>query len=444
MSHFTLTFYFLSGLCALLTFLFKESKSESTSSDRGQSGKDYKNFRLNYLIVYLLVMTGDWLQGPYVYAIYKSYGFDLKQQAILFVTGFLSSGIFGTVVGSAADKYGRKKFCLLFALLYSTFCVIITSKNFYILLFGRILSGISTSLLFSVFESWMVSEHFSRGFHSSLLSETFSMATYGNGLVAIFSGLLANWLAEHFGITSPFLAAIGFFVLAALVITVTWKENYGDKDNSKETSSLTQALKVISGDSRVLAVGAVQSLFEASMYTFVFFWGPFLENYHKSEEGLPFGIIFASFMVSIMIGSLLYGNLCGSRNVPLSDIAQGTLLLAGVSLLFPLLYPNEYTLFFFFILFEVTCGLYFPTISTLRAKVVPENLRATVSNLFRVPLNACVVTLLVSDLTTSIQCLMCSVLLIVAFVWSFALEESDTSKKAAKIRKKLEKKNKLM
>ncbi|CAG8459669.1 13211_t:CDS:2 [Rhizophagus irregularis] len=104
MSHFTLTFYFLSGLCALLTFLFKESKSESTSSDRGQSGKDYKNFRLNYLIVYLLVMTGDWLQGPYVYAIYKSYGFDLKQQAILFVTGFLSSGIFGTVVGSAADK----------------------------------------------------------------------------------------------------------------------------------------------------------------------------------------------------------------------------------------------------------------------------------------------------------------------------------------------------
>jgi hypothetical protein len=119
----------LSGLCALLTFLFKESKSESTSSDRGQSGKDYKNFRLNYLIVYLLVMSkllkremyllylllkkliyvlyftaGDWLQGPYVYAIYKSYGFDLKQQAILFVTGFLSSGIFGTVVGSAADK----------------------------------------------------------------------------------------------------------------------------------------------------------------------------------------------------------------------------------------------------------------------------------------------------------------------------------------------------
>ncbi|RIA89476.1 hypothetical protein C1645_772235 [Glomus cerebriforme] len=440
MSYYTLTFYSLSILCALLTFLFRENKSGSTSSDREQIGKEYKNFRLNYLIVYLLVMTGDWLQGPYVYAIYKSYGFELNQQAILFVTGFLSSGIFGTIVGSAADKYGRKKFCLLFALLYSTFCFIVMSKNFYILLFGRILSGISTSLLFSVFESWMVSEHYSRGFHSSLLSDTFSLATYGNGLVAIFSGLLANWLAEHFGVTSPFLAAIGFFVLAALVITFTWKENYGDKNNVTQTSSLTQALKVISSDSRVLAVGAVQSLFEASMYTFVFFWGPFLEIYHKSGEGLPFGIIFASFMVAIMIGSLFYGNLSGPRNVPLSDIAQGTLLLAGISLLFPLLYLNESTLFFFFTLFEVTCGLYFPTIGTLKAEVIPENLRATVSNLFRVPLNAFVVTLLVSDLTISTRCLLCSVLLIVAFVWSFALEKSDTSKKASKIRKKLGKK----
>jgi len=47
-------------------------------------------------------------------------------------------------------------------------------------------------------------------------------------------------------------------------------------------------------------------------------------------------------MVAIMIGSLLYGNLSGPRNVPLSDIAQGTLLMAAVSLLFPLLYPVRY------------------------------------------------------------------------------------------------------
>jgi hypothetical protein len=44
----------------------------------------------------------------------------------------------------------------------------------------------------------------------------------------------------------------------------------------------------------------------------------------------------------------------------------------------------------------MTCGLYFPSVGMLKADVIPENLRATVSNLFRVPLNACVVTLLVN------------------------------------------------
>jgi hypothetical protein len=44
-------------------------------------------------------------------------------------------------------------------------------------------------------------------------------------------------------------------------------------------------------------------------------------------------------MVAIMIGSLIYGHLSGARNFSIPDIAQGTLLIAGASLLFPLLYP---------------------------------------------------------------------------------------------------------
>ncbi|CAG8631893.1 7871_t:CDS:2, partial [Cetraspora pellucida] len=155
----------------------------------------------------------------------------------------------------------------------------------------RILGGISTSLLFSVFEAWMVNEHFSRGFSSLSLSDTFSKATFGNGLVAIFSGLLANWLVEHHGVSSPFLAAIGFFATAAMVIILTWKENYGNTSENVNTfQSLFQALNVIIKDSHVLAIGAVQSLYEASMYIFVFLWGPFLESKHDilNNSDLPF------------------------------------------------------------------------------------------------------------------------------------------------------------
>ncbi|CAG8508422.1 10510_t:CDS:10, partial [Acaulospora morrowiae] len=373
---------------------YREKKLSITISEDERAASGYKSFRMNYLAVYFLVMAGDWLQGPYIYAVYKSHGFNLNQIAILFVTGFLSSGVFGVIVGSAADKYGRRKFCILFTLLYSIACLIVLSSNFYLLLLGRILGGISTSLLFSVFEAWMVSEHFSRGF-AHLISSTFSYATFGNGLVAIVCGLIANLLVKKCNVTTPFLAAIGFFSTAASVIATTWKENFGNEperlNSLGDSSFLSQALKIINKDSHILAVGVIQSLFEASMYTFIFIWGPFLE--HFSAE-LPFGMIFASFMVSIMIGSLIYSHMSGTQNISLSAIANLTLFTASVSLLIPIFFQSELILFISFIVFETTCGIYFPLIGTFRAKVVPEHLRATIGNLFRVPLNLIVVTLL--------------------------------------------------
>ncbi len=48
--------------------------------------------------------AGDWLQGPYVYALYQYYGFDRGQIGRLFIGGFASSMVFGTLVGSLADK----------------------------------------------------------------------------------------------------------------------------------------------------------------------------------------------------------------------------------------------------------------------------------------------------------------------------------------------------
>jgi MFS family permease len=68
-----------------------------------------------------------------------------------------------------------------------------------VLLLGRILGGLSTSLLFTAFESWMVSEHRKQGFPEELLAGTFSVASAGNGLMAIIAGLLAQRAAgnEH-------------------------------------------------------------------------------------------------------------------------------------------------------------------------------------------------------------------------------------------------------
>ena len=59
----------------------------STNSDVGGQTPQFKAFQRTYLTVYLLMMAGDWLQGPYMYALYDAYGFKHEEIAALFVAG---------------------------------------------------------------------------------------------------------------------------------------------------------------------------------------------------------------------------------------------------------------------------------------------------------------------------------------------------------------------
>lgn len=98
-------------------------------------------------------------QGPYVYALYEHYGYSHGDIATLFIVGFGSSMVFGTFVGGLADRFGRKANAVLFGVLYSLGCLTKHSSNFQVLLVGRVLGGISTSILMSAFETWMIHEH---------------------------------------------------------------------------------------------------------------------------------------------------------------------------------------------------------------------------------------------------------------------------------------------
>jgi hypothetical protein len=48
--------------------------------------------------------VGDWLQGPYVYALYEKYGYSPAQIGQLFIAGFGASLVVGTFVGALADR----------------------------------------------------------------------------------------------------------------------------------------------------------------------------------------------------------------------------------------------------------------------------------------------------------------------------------------------------
>jgi hypothetical protein len=67
------------------------SSSSSTVTNTTTTGSIYKKLLASYLFVYLLATLSDWLQGPYVYALYAAYGYTKHQIAVLFVAGFGSS-----------------------------------------------------------------------------------------------------------------------------------------------------------------------------------------------------------------------------------------------------------------------------------------------------------------------------------------------------------------
>lgn len=265
-SFYVLTFGALASVCAAL-----EVRKRPTSGKGASLPANFLAFRTNYLVVYALMMAGDWLQGPYVYALYKHYGYGTGDIGKLFIAGFGSSMIFGTIVGSLADRYGRKLAGLTYVATYIASCITKHWSDYGVLMLGRFFGGIATSLLFTAFESWLVSEHFSRNYDPEWLNGTFSKAIFiGNGVVSIVAGLLANYLVTdmNFGPVAPFDAAATFLAIGGVIIALTWTENRGAVNaNVSLEASFSAAKHAIFNDKKVLYLGAMQSLFEAAMYS---------------------------------------------------------------------------------------------------------------------------------------------------------------------------------
>lgn len=187
----------------------------------------------------------------------------------------------------------------------------------------------------------------------------------------------------------------------------------------------------------VLALVFGTTMFEGSMYLFVFFWVPALQAAQRrpTQRGgqtgagasaapaeLPYGVIFACFMASVMAASLGFNLVMQRRLLRYSSLFVGLLVVANwvfVKLAGP---RTEAATFWLFCLFEACVGLYWPCTGYLKGRLIDDGVRAKVYSLMRVPLNLFVVAALVltresGDFTQVFAA--CSMFLTVAFgaVW---------------------------
>jgi len=253
--------------------------------------------------------------------------------------------------------------------------------------------GLATSLIFTVFEAWMVSEHNEQKFPARLTMDTFGLAYFGNGMVAIAAGVVAEGAAGEYGYVAPFGVAILPLAACGVLVAYGWNENYGNA-NLDAVTGMGKAWEVIRSDPKVALLGLAQSCFEGSMYTFVFMWTPAIAT-PETKASLPYGTIFAVFMVCCALGSSIFAYAV-RKGVSLYTVPKYIHAAAAVANALVVLFVEDKTIVFFsFCLFEVACGVFFPCYGQLRSSVIPEESRAAVMNFFRIPLNAFVVAVLI-------------------------------------------------
>ena len=248
-------FYTLLTIVATLKYVFasagedntKEGKKDVSGGMLGQfrtvilcSSKDaqeaeFLRLQRSYLIVFLLYKLSDWLMGPYFYDVYASKGLDNADISRLFLMGFGSSMLFGSIMGSLADKMGRKNGCIMFCIFYGLSAFSVHADSYTLLALGRISGGIATDLLMTLPEGYISST--AAKYPSNWLGNLFGWAYALDSIVAIIAGFVSSELDQIYGANAPFTLALGILIFAAILTQFLWTQGPESASNSSFNTS---------------------------------------------------------------------------------------------------------------------------------------------------------------------------------------------------------------
>ena len=514
-----------------------DHRKTMTNTDLVIEEKRFARLRTRYNIVYVFATFGDWIQGAYLYALYREHGFTMQSIGFIFVLGYASSAFLGTIVASLGDRYGHKVNCVLYGFAYAFVCVVSSRRSdAFSLYFARVLGGICYSLLFSSFEAWAIAECDRKKIHRRNLARLFASATFFNAVSAVVAGIIGNAVVDAFSrkngyytgsqsrtlprlqtadearverplpelriktslfvtekepneFAPAFDVAAGALLLCGCLCTSLWvnnktKVNREDEENEevvicdenrsseegheegedgedveeatktppqrilrtrtrrKRIGGILESFKIVATRPELLSLGTTNSLYEAALHVFVFIWTPALEKRKDADQTIsgfvPHGVVFSLFMTCKMLGSMTYSilssvqrkrhhtnvNGCGGDNNNTS-IAQTrkslryVFLAAAISFFWTVVFKESYFVALFaFCAFEFGLGVYWPAMAVLRGELVPNSLRASVTSVFRVPLNVLVVMLLTAAGRASERALLlcCAAMMSVCFI----------------------------
>ena len=298
--------------------------------------------------------------------------------ASLYSLGFIAGAITTPITGPLIDKFGRKRSAMLYCVLEMGINLLEQYPFISGLLVSRMVGGITTNLLSSVFETWLDTEFRNCrrapkcGVDAATITDDDTTSTFEtsneddvamneyqlimrdsvivSNLASIASGYLAHVLAEKYGSVGPFQGAVSCTGIALIVISLLWTENYGvsstttygeeEEMPSNDTGSqheggaktgmdyMKQAIAIFRSDPKILCLGIIQGLSAGSLQIFIFLWSPTLHIFCSANSNIGTGASDSDDNISLKSFS---GWAIDGMGNPAYGLIFGAFMAAGVS-----------------------------------------------------------------------------------------------------------------
>eukprot|EP00945_MAST-04E_sp_MAST-4E-sp1_P006557 g6557.t1 len=473
------------GLCFALTVIcgllgFSNSVFRQRKQDQGRH-RGFDSMLCLYLSAYVpAVLASEYLVKMELDSIFRVYKSTSQEQDLisLYCTSFVASAVIGTPLLSFADRFGRKRFVLLFCIFNMVSCILFHLDSLVALIFARVCSGIAMSILFSCFECWLIGECKLRAMSISEVLHILAFAQFCTGICAFVGGAVDQvvTLEKEYpmgkGWFEPLmwggpLLSMELSVLVTLFVAVftryVWSENYGralsEMDHwspqmapvyeqngslsersqlggahgssaSSCTSTFFEGMKAIKKDSSLFQAAVICSCAEGAYYIFLFSWSKYI---NAMAPQVQIDMMFAILVLCFMIGSsvcplvtwptlstsALRGAAMssgdGQRQGPKELKLNAYLLVAALSLSPCIITHNSPLLDLCgFMVYSLCAGVYLPALAVFKCAAVPEKFRVSIYNIFRLPLYALISIMLMMEMSETGVMLLCAGLHVIA------------------------------
>jgi len=390
----TLAFVVLLLLIVLLqgfSILFFNKKKQNNNPQ-------FTAFQKSYLLFSSLILFSDWLNAPYLYKLYSSYGFIEEQIVIIYVCGLISALVFDVLSGYLVTVYNENNLFKISTLLYATSCTMKISSDYSTLILSRILCGCATSLMFITQESLHVKQHVKvHDFPLEWIAQTQAKVSKASSFVALSAGIIAYLSTEFLGLGAamPTMISIPIVLLSSCLIPDvkptnsinTLKPlNFAERKEQGRLylKSYVKGMKKVAENKHFLIIGTIKALFESVICLFVFLWTPVLDHHNP-----PLGLVFASFMAANVLGYFIYERIT-IKNVKFIILIVLTMAtFAVLSCAISTKPTREFPVvsFLSFLIFEFASGLYFPVINEMEKETGLLELGRIVNAWLKIPIN---------------------------------------------------------